>query len=140
MRFRFPLCWDFLPNFLNLLTWSFRCTKGTVVTHLKGLDRLSILQPPVGGFGLGARLTLPQQRFINGFLHILRLLHQMRGSWDPSINTRHTARYQHLTNAAYKNEFSTAPWIPDTLRAGYWLAHSKPAKQFMSQLMYKSSY
>lgn len=133
LRFRFQLCWDILPNFLNLLTWSFRCTKGITdrITHLKRLDRLAVLQPPVCGFGLGARLTLPQQRFINGFLHILRLLHQMRGCWDPSINTTHS-------------EISTShkvpPWIPDTLRVGYWLACSKPTKQFMSQLMNKSSY
>jgi len=43
-------------------------------TYLSGLQVLSILHPPVRGFGFPCGLAFPHQRVIYGLLHILGLL------------------------------------------------------------------
>lgn len=52
--------------------------KNTLYLHM--VQRLSILQPAVRGFGLGICFTFPHQSVINGRLDILRPLSQLRCS------------------------------------------------------------
>lgn len=68
--------------FLSFIDFGFHHEKApeTPTPYLHMVQRLSILQPAVRGFGLGICFTFPHQSVINGRLDILRSLSQLRCS------------------------------------------------------------